>query len=158
MSRTEGGSRTAGTSARRTSARGVSRRRSRGGPLLALAKVAAAVVFAVVVAVGLLYVRLMHGPVALIHPIESGIADELAGLRVSIESVALRLSESGLLQFELRNVRVSDAEGVPLVVAPSAAVSLSRRALLRGRIAAESLDLMSARLRLFYSDDGTLSL
>ncbi len=161
MSRTEGGSRTAGTSARRTSARGVSRRRSRGGPLLALAKVAAAVVFAVVVAVGLLYVRLMHGPVALnslVHPIESGIADELAGLRVSIESVALRLSESGLLQFELRNVRVSDAEGVPLVVAPSAAVSLSRRALLRGRIAAESLDLMSARLRLFYSDDGTLSL
>ena len=43
-------------------------------------------------------------------------------------------------------------------MAPSAAVSLSRRAMLRGRIAVESLDLMSARLTLFYSDDGTLSL
>ena len=78
---------------------------------------------------------------------------------VSIESVSLRLNDNGLLQFELGNVRVTDESGEPLVTAPSAAtVSLSRRAMLRGRLAIESLDLVSPRLTLFYSDDGTLSL
>ncbi len=126
-----------------------------------LLKAVAAVVMIAVVALGLLYVRLMHSPVALgflVHPIETGIAEELAGAGVRIESVALRLNEDGLLRFELKNVRISDAAGEPLVAAPTAAISLSRRALLRGRIAAESLDLMSARLLLFYSEDGSLSL
>ena len=120
-----------------------------------------AAVFAAVVAVGLLYVRLLHGPIALdfLAPtFESGIADELAGTGVRIETVALRLNDTGLLQFELGNVRVTDANGEPLVMAPSAAISLSRRAMLRGRLAVESLDLLSARLTLFYSDEGTLAL
>ena len=83
-----------------------------------------AAVFAAVVAVGLLYVRLLHGPIALdfLAPtFESGIADELAGTGVRIETVALRLNDTGLLQFELGNVRVTDASGEPLVMAPSAA-------------------------------------
>jgi AsmA-like C-terminal region/Protein of unknown function len=120
-----------------------------------------AAVFAAVVAVGLLYVRLLHGPIALnflTHTFESGIAEELAGTGVRIETVALRLNDTGLLQFELGDVRVTDASGEPLVMAPSAAISLSRRAMLRGRLAVESLDLLSARLTLFYSDEGTLAL
>jgi hypothetical protein len=164
VSRTGTHSRTAGTSAHRTSATG-GRRTSRGrhvsGPLAAAAKIAAAVFFAIVVGGGLFYVRLMHGPISLnflIATFEKGIAEELADTGVRIDSVALRLSDAGLLQFELGNVRVTDARGDPLIVAPTATVSLSRRAMLAGRIAVESLDLVSARLTVFYSDDGTLSL
>ena len=114
-----------------------------------------------VVAAGLLYVRLMQGPISLnflVGAFESGIARELPDAGVRIQSVALRLSDVGLLQFELGNVRVTDAKGEPLIMAPSALVSLSRRALLLGRIAVESLDLVSARLTVFYSEDGKLSL
>ncbi|MBX9592211.1 MAG: hypothetical protein K2X43_23205 [Hyphomonadaceae bacterium] len=118
-------------------------------------------VFAMVVVIGLLYVRLMHGPIALnflAHTFEHGMAEEFPGTGVHVETVALRLNNSGLLQFELGNVRVTDTSGEPLVMAPSVAISLSRKALLRGRIAVESLDLVSARLTLFYSDEGALSL
>jgi hypothetical protein len=115
----------------------------------------------VIVALGLLYVRLVLGPVTLgflAGPIERAIAEELAGPRVKIESVALSLNDRGLIQFELKNVRVSDEGGEVLVAAPTVAVSLSKTALLRARIAVESLDLTSARLVLFYADDGSLSL
>lgn len=134
-------------------------RASRAALLLFKAVAAAAVV--AVIGMGLLYVRLMHSPVTLgflVRPIETGIAEELAGLGVRVESVALGLDGDGLFQFELKNLRVSNAAGESLVSAPSAAISLSRRAMLRGRIAAESLDLVSARLVLFYSEDGSLSL
>lgn len=122
---------------------------------------AAALVVAVVVALGLLYVRLMYSPVALnflIPSVRAGIAEELQGADVKIEAASLRLNDNGLLALELKNIRISDAEGEPLVAAPSASVSLSRRALLRGRIAAESLDLLSARLLLTYADDGSIHL
>src|SRR5439155_7051613 len=59
---------------------------------------------------------------------------------------------------ELKNVRVTDSGGVPLVIAPSASVALSRRALLSARIAPESVDLLTPRLSLLYSEDGTLAL
>jgi hypothetical protein len=126
-----------------------------------LAKVVGVPAFAAALAVGLLYVKLLHGPVSLgllIEPIERAIAEEVAGLRVRVEGAVLRLGERGQLEFELKNVRIADTGEVPLAVAPSATVSLSRRALLFGRIAPESLDLVSPRLSLFYGDDGTLSL
>ncbi|HEY7550241.1 MAG TPA: AsmA-like C-terminal region-containing protein [Hyphomicrobiaceae bacterium] len=110
---------------------------------------------------GFLYLRLMFGPIALnflAGPIEGAIAEELAGPRVRIDGVALSLNDRGLVQFELKNVKVSDTRGETLVAAPSVAVSLSGHALLRGRIAVESLDLISARLVFFYADDGALSL
>ncbi len=127
-----------------------------------IAKVAAAAVFACIVAAGLVYVRLMHGPISLDflarHVREGHRRGTGRALSVRIETVALRLNDVGLLQFELGNVRVTDAKGEPLTMAPSALVSLSRRALLVGRLAVETIDLVSARLTLFYSDDGTLSL
>jgi hypothetical protein len=110
---------------------------------------------------GLLYLRLIYGPISLnflADPIARAIAEELAGARVQIEGVALSLNARGLVQFELKSVRLSDEGGETLVAAPSMAVSLSRRAMLRGRIAVESLDLISARLVLSYTDDGMLSL
>jgi hypothetical protein len=126
-----------------------------------LAKSIGALVVTVIVGLGLLYVRLLYGPMELgflVQPIERAIAEELDGPRVRIESVALGLNDRGLFQFELKNVRISDTSGEVLVAAPTVAISLSRRAMLKGRIAVESLDLVSAHLVLFYADDGTLSL
>ena len=152
--------RTAGQAARRGSAvRPRSRRFLR--PLRTIAAPIGIVAFAGLVMTGLLYVRLLHGPVSvafLTQPIERAIADEVAGLRVAVEGVDLRLAEGGQLEFELKNVRVTDSGGVPLVMAPSASVSLSRKALLRARIAPESVALNSPRLSLFYSEDGMLAL
>lgn len=151
--------RTQGATARFAIARGVERRVPR--LLMFALKASAAAAVVLVVALGLVYVRLMHGPVGLdflVRPIEAGIADEFPGAQVRVESAALRLNDRGLLQFELKNVRIGDAAGEPLVSAPTATISLSRRALLTGRIAAESLDLLSARLTLFHSEDGSLSL
>ena len=149
------------TSRSRTTARvAVPRRRWREA-LPLLAKVVGIPAFVALLVIGLFYVRLLHGPVSLdflIHPIERAIAEEAAGLRVRIEGVVLRLGEGSQLEFELKNVRVADAGDVPLALAPSATISLSRKALLRGRIAPESVDLISPRLSLFYGDDGTLSL
>jgi hypothetical protein len=129
--------------------------------LTLLGRIVGGLAFVVVVGLGLLYLRLLYGPIVLdflAAPIERAIAEELDGPRVRVESVALGLNDRGLFQFELKNVRVNDTDGDVLVAAPTVAVSLSRRAMLRGRIAVESLDLLSAQLVLFYADDGTLSL
>ena len=152
--------RTGGTAAKRVPA---VRRRSRRflHPLKTIAAPIGIVAFVGLVMTGLLYVRLLHGPVSvafLTQPIERAIADEVVGLRVAVEGVDLRLAEGGQLEFELKNVRVTDSGGVPLVIAPSASVSLSRKALLRARIAPESVALNSPRLSLFYSEDGMLAL
>ena len=162
MTRTGGARRTGAPSAARLPAvRARARPHARRSWLSLLGRSIGAFALVVIVALGLLYVRLIFGPVPLSFlagPIESAIAEELAGPRVKIESVALSLNDRGLIQFELQNVRVSDENGETLVAAPSVAVSLSTTAMLRGRIAVESLDLTSARLVLFYADDGTLSL
>jgi hypothetical protein len=126
-----------------------------------MAAVVGIVGFAGVLIAGLLYVRLLHGPISvafLTQPIQRAIAEEVPGVHVAIEGVDLRLADNGHVEFELTNVRVTDSGGVPLVIAPSASVSLSRKALLRARIAPESVDLISPRLSLFYSEDGTLAL
>src|SRR5262245_55023101 len=138
-----------------------SRSRAHSGWLPLVARGVGAVAFVVIAGLGLLYVRLMFGSITLsvlAGPIESAIAEELAGPRVQIENVALSLNDRGLIQFELKNVRVSNEGGETLVAAPTVAVSLSRRAMLSGRVAVESLDLTSARLLVFHNDDGALSL
>ena len=152
--------RTGGTAAKRVPA---APRRSRRflRPLRTIAVTVGIVAFAGAVLAGLLYVRLLHGPISvafLTQPIERAIVEEMSGLRVAIEGVDLRVAEGGQVEFELKNVRVTDSGGVPLVIAPSASVSLSRKALLRARIAPESVELISPRLSLFYSDDGVLAL
>ena len=111
---------------------------------------------------GLLYVRLLHGPISvafLTQPIERAIAEEIAGVRRRHRG---RRPAPG----RRRPDRVRAQERARhrcrrrgrWSIAPSASVSLSRKALLSGRIAPESVDLISPRLSLFYSEDGTLAL
>jgi AsmA-like C-terminal region/Protein of unknown function len=132
----------------------------RGGILL-LAKALVITSLVLASACGLFYARLLHGPVPLgflVEPLQRAIAEELAGFGVEIDNVAARLNDRHQLEFELSNVRIADSSNVPLAVAPSATFSISHRALLQGRIAPESVDLISPRLLLYLSEDGKVSL
>jgi len=131
------------------------------GAALLFAKAAGFTTLVLVLAAGLFYARLLNGPVPLsflVEPLERAIAEELAGFGVAIDNVAARLNERHQLEFELSNVRIADSNNAPLAVAPSATFSISHRALLQGRIAPESVDLISPRLLLYLGEDGKLSL
>ena len=166
MTRTggQGAKRTAGKSGKRAvTGRGAKARpRSRRWRALALtAQVTAAIAIAFGVGLGLLYVRLLQGPISLqflVQPIERAIAEEMSGVGVKIEGVALRLAEGGQFEFELKSLRVADADKKPLAVAPLASIVPSLRALLIGRIAPERVDLKAPRLSLFQSEDGGIAL
>ncbi len=110
---------------------------------------------------GLGYVRLRHGPVSLtflVVPIERGINAELDGNSVKIDDAVVSLSETGGVEFRLRNLRLSEPDGDVVASAPLAAVELSASALWSARIVPASVELIEPKLYVFYSDDGGLSL
>jgi AsmA-like C-terminal region len=110
---------------------------------------------------GLGYVRLRHGPVSLkflVAPIERGINAELEGNAVKIDDAIVSLSETGGVEFRLRNLRMTEADGDIVASAPLAAVELSASALWSARIVPARVELIEPKLYVFYSDDGGLSL
>lgn len=110
---------------------------------------------------GLGYVRLRHGPVSLeflVKPIERGIDAELSGNTVKIDDVVMSLSETGGLEFRLRNVRLYEPDGDVVASAPLAAVGLSTSALWSGRVVPARVELIKPRLYLFYSEDRGLAM
>ncbi|MHA1166136.1 MAG: hypothetical protein ACTSP0_11260, partial [Alphaproteobacteria bacterium] len=58
------------------------------------------------------------------------------------------------VNFRLKNIRLIDKQGAVVAQAPLAAIGLSGRALLSGRIALGSVDFIGPRLLLFYSEGG----
>lgn len=130
------------------------------GPALALIKGLIPVVLLGGLAFGLLYVRLLNGPVSLNFIAESigrTIGTEV-GLAVDIEDATMALSDIGGLEFQLRNIRFADAQGVPVAVAPLATLQLSYRALWSGRIAPQRVVLIQPRLIVSYSEEQGLAL
>lgn len=110
---------------------------------------------------GLGYVRLRHGPVSLkflVAPIERGINAELEGNSVKIDDAVVSLSETGGVEFRLRNLRMSESDGDVVASAPLAAVELSASALWSARIVPARVELIEPKLYVFYSDDSGLSL
>jgi len=114
------------------------------------------------VLLALAYGRLNQGPVSLssIVPVmEEAINRELADLEVRIDDAIIQRDAEGPgVNFRLRNIRLIDAQGAVVAQAPLAAVGLSGRALLRGRIAPGSVDFIGPRLLLFYTPEDGLSL
>ena len=107
------------------------------------------------------YVRLSHGPISLkflVGPIERGLANELGGSQVRIEDALVRLTDAGIVEFRLSNVRLSDRDGQPIASAPLAAVELSAAALWQAQIAPTRIELIEPKLLLVYSEEGGLSL
>ena len=110
----------------------------------------------------LAYDRLNKGPVSLaflVPTLESAINRELADVEVKIDDAVVQKSADGSgVQFRLRNIRLIDPQGAVVAQAPLAAIGLSGRALLLGRIAAGSVDFIGPRLLLFYNPETGLSL
>lgn len=100
-------------------------------------------------AVALLYVRLLNGPIALTMvaaPIARSLSAELGGYSVTIDDAIVRMTAQGGLEFRLRNVRLVDPDARALAIAPLAAVSLSMDAMRNGRFAAERVVLIEPQL------------
>ena len=172
MSKTEGNTvrRSVTTTARRTTtastrpsaaSRARAERRSLLGGLGLAAKILVIPLFALAVVAGLAYVRLLQGPISLpflVEPIENALRQEFASVNIRVAEVAVRLAGSWRVEFELKDIRLASAEDETLALTPSATISLSRSALLVGRLAPESIALVQPRLLVFRGDDGTLSL
>ena len=106
------------------------------------------------------YGRILYGPISLkvlADPIARSIAAEMPELGVNVEDALVRLNEQGELEFRLRNVRLLDAEGSPVAVAPLAALELSADALWSGRLSPEKVVLIEPRLLLTHSPEGGLA-
>ena len=109
--------------------------------------------------VGIAAFRLSRGPISLAAfktAIEASISAELGGNQFFVRDAELALGDDGL-EIALLDIRITDPRGTALVQAPRAVVGVSGQAALRGQFAFSRLDLVSPRLQIFYSPDGTLS-
>ncbi|MGQ0458030.1 MAG: AsmA-like C-terminal region-containing protein [Hyphomicrobium sp.] len=110
-------------------------------------------------ALGVLVVRLKHGPITfdvLASSIERGINAELSDNAVRVKGAELRLGASGGLEFRLRDLTVLEGDGDVLMHAPLAAVAISTSALWRARVVPERIELIDAQVSLVYTDDAGL--
>jgi hypothetical protein len=120
----------------------------------------AIVLFLVVGSVaGIALFRLYRGPVSLGAAkgwLEAAISSELGSAAFQAKDAQLSLGRSGI-ELTFLDLRVSEADGSPLIQAPRAVVALSGAAALRGRLGVTRVALINPRLQAFYADDGTLS-
>lgn len=130
-------------------------------PTIFLLKCLAILIPLAALGVGLIYLRLLQGPISvgfIVGPVERGLNSESPEFSVKIEGAIVQLSERNALEFRLRNIRVADADGDVVAMAPLAGVSVSYRALLGGRIAPARIELIQPRVLVSRAADGRLSL
>ena len=119
------------------------------------------VVMLTAMAAGGTYVRLRHGPISfdfMVAPIENGINAELVNNSVKIEGAELYLTETGALEFRLRQMSVFDKDGDAIGGAPMAAVNISAAALWNLRIVPARVELIDSEINLVYTDNHGLAL
>ena len=75
-----------------------------------------------------------------------------------IDDAVVSLSETGGLEFRLRNIRMHEKDGDVVASAPFAAVELSASALWSMRIVPARIELIEPRLFLYYSEGGGLAM
>jgi len=108
------------------------------------------------VILALVYGRLSQGPISmafLVEPVEKSVNGQLRGPTIDIGDAVVQLSDGGGIEFRLKTVRLYDETGVVVAEAPFASVGLSARALLVGRFAAGSVDLIGPRVLLRVDDE-----
>jgi len=109
---------------------------------------------------GLLYARLLRGPIdlALLTPhIKAGIDRELGGgIRLDIGSVVLERGGRTGLTVRLRDLLLVDPAGEALAAIPRAEVALDPLALLSGEIAPRRVELLNPRLHVERRADGRI--
>jgi hypothetical protein len=130
------------------------------GSLGFIGKIVLPIVLLAAIAIGILYVRLLNGPVSvgfLASSISQAINAEMEGLYVEVPEAVVQVID-GRFQFLLKQVKLVDANEAPVAVVPLAAFDVSLNALAKGRIAPSRIVLIEPRLLLYYSPDGGLSL
>ena len=118
------------------------------------------VVLLAVIAAGITYVRLSHGPIGfdfLVGPVERGINAELVNHSVKIEGAELSLTETGELEFRLRHLSIFDSDGDAVGGSPLAAVNISAAALWKLRIVPARVELIDPEINLVYTDSDGLA-
>ena len=112
-------------------------------------------------AIGIIYVRLLQGPMSLkvfSSMVERGINAELTDLAADIEDVQLTFSKEGGFEVRIVNIKLTGTDGEIVASAPVAALELSAPALRSFRIVPERIDLIAPHLALFYSHETGVSL
>ena len=130
-------------------------------PLGVVARCAAILLPLLLLAGGLVYAKLLHGPISvrfLAAPIARGISAELPGYAVTIEDAIVRRSQSGGVEFRLKNVRLLDGQGGLMALAGLAGIELSTRALRNARFAPSRIDLIEPAIRLSQDEQGRLAI
>ncbi len=108
-----------------------------------------------------LYVRLLQGPVSLkvmAGPIERGIGAELHGLTAKVDDAILQRGPGGDYEFQLRNLRLYEADGSVVASAPVAGVALDLAQLMMFNVSPRRVDLIEPRVSVVYSERDGLSL
>ena len=146
-----------------TAGRDVARPTSRAirWPLWCATRIVLPLILLVGVAFGVLYVRLLNGPVSLKifeGPVTRAIAADLPGVSVTFDDMTAVLSDRRGVEFQLRNLRLANSSGMTIAEAPDAAVTLSGLALMAGRIAPARIILIEPSLLLQHSPQTGLSL
>jgi len=113
------------------------------------------------ITLAVVYGRLSQGPMSmafLVEPVEKSVNGQLRGPSIEIADAVVRLSDGGGIEFRLKTVRLYDQSGVVVAEAPFASVGLSARALLTGRLAAGSVDLIGPRVLMHVDDNEGVAL
>ena len=109
---------------------------------------------------GLLYLKLMHGPMSvrfLVEPIERALNAGMPDFAVDIEDAVLRLSERGGFEFRLKNLAIRDGGGQVVAAAKLAGLELSTRALRSGRLSPSRIDLIEPEFVVMRTEAGGLA-
>lgn len=116
----------------------------------------------VVLAIGIFFWRLSEGPVPLTFlndNIENAINQQLKNMKVSLGDAMLEFDKRDKVpHIRFRNLVLRDADGNIIASAPRAAVSLVTKDLLRGKISADSLELIGPKISARRNLDGSLTL
>ena len=110
----------------------------------------------VLLAAGLVYVKLLFGAVPLhilVDPIRQALAAELEGIEVTVGDAALHRNDRGGIELRLKDLALAPAHGQSGLAAAEAVVGLDFHALWSGRIAASRIVLDGPRFELTYADD-----
>jgi hypothetical protein len=120
---------------------------------------------ALIVVVGLAAIfmwRLSQGPVALTFltdRVEAMMNANVSGVRTEIGDVILeRDQDTGVPRFRLRDIQLRDRAGKLIAMAPRAAIDVSGKALLAGRIQPIEFDLIGAQIVVRRRLDGSFQL
>ncbi|MGI9524142.1 MAG: AsmA-like C-terminal region-containing protein [Hyphomicrobiaceae bacterium] len=108
---------------------------------------------------GLLYVKLLNGPIALPFlndAIAGSISSQLQGVHVKIDSTLLALRGS-TVELQLKNIVLRNEAGKLIAASPSAAIELRESRIIYGEFSPASIVLIRPKVKMRYGLDGHVS-